>query len=151
MRALARRRSQAASKTDPRDRADPCPLRLSALACAAAQRRLGDQSQEGLSPLNGVGPDQLVNGTKIRVVTIVYTFSRCAPAIIPRLRCRAPDILEVLERVGAEIGLSQTIRVDKGSEFVSRDLDLWACQRGVTLDFSQLGKPTDNAFIEVLR
>lgn len=33
-------------------------------------------------------------------------------------------------------------------EFVSRDLDLWAYQRGVTLDFSRPGKPTDNAFIE---
>lgn len=27
-------------------------------------------------------------------------------------------------------------------------LDLWADQRGVTLDFSRPGKPTDNAFIE---
>lgn len=35
-----------------------------------------------------------------------------------------------------------------GSEFVSRDMDLWAYQRGVTLDFSRLGEPTDNAFIE---
>src|SRR5262245_65666424 len=31
---------------------------------------------------------------------------------------------------------------------VSRDRDLWAYQRGVTLDFSRPGKPTDNAFIE---
>jgi len=31
---------------------------------------------------------------------------------------------------------------------VSRDLDLWAYARGVTLDFSRPGKPTDNAFIE---
>ena len=37
-----------------------------------------------------------------------------------------------------------------GSEFVSRDLDLWTYQRDVTLDFSRLGKPTDNAFIEGL-
>ena len=35
-----------------------------------------------------------------------------------------------------------------GSEFISRDMDLWAYQRGVTLDFSRPGKPTDNAFIE---
>lgn len=94
--------------------------------------------------------DQLVTGTKIRVLTIVDTFSRYAPAIVPRLRFRAPDVVEVLERVGAEIGLPQTIRVDQGSEFVSRDLDLWAYQRGVTLDFSRPGKPTDNAFIESL-
>ena len=35
-----------------------------------------------------------------------------------------------------------------GSEFISRDMDLWACQRGVMLDFSRPGKPADNAFIE---
>ena len=46
------------------------------------------------------------------------------------------------------MGLPASIRVDQGTEFVSRDLDLWAYQRGVTLDFSRPGKPTDNAFIE---
>ena len=55
---------------------------------------------------------------------------------------------EVLERVGRREGFPSTIRVDQGTEFVSRDLDLWAYQRGVTLDFSRPGKPTDNAFIE---
>jgi len=32
--------------------------------------------------------------------------------------------------------------------FVSRDLELWAYQRGVTLEFPRRGEPTDNAFIE---
>jgi putative transposase len=32
----------------------------------------------------------------------------------------------------------------------SPELDLWAFMRGVTLDFSRPGKPTDNAFIESL-
>ena len=40
------------------------------------------------------------------------------------------------------------IRVDNGSEFVSRDLDMWASARKVTLDFSRPGKPSDNGFIE---
>ena len=35
-----------------------------------------------------------------------------------------------------------------GPEFVSRDLDLWAWQHGVVLDYSRPGKPTDNAFAE---
>jgi putative transposase len=43
---------------------------------------------------------------------------------------------------------SQTRPCDQGSEFISRDLDLWAYQRGVILDFSGPGKPTDNSFIE---
>ena len=61
---------------------------------------------------------------------------------------RGADVVEVLERVGRQGGFPATIRVDQGTEFVSRDLDLWAYQRGVTLDFSRPGKPTDNAFIE---
>jgi putative transposase len=57
-------------------------------------------------------------------------------------------VVEALERVGRAIGFPAAIRVDQVTEFVSRDLDLWAYQRGVTLDFSRPGKPTDNAFIE---
>ncbi|GAB1584067.1 hypothetical protein PPNSA23_40100 [Phyllobacterium phragmitis] len=40
------------------------------------------------------------------------------------------------------------IRVDQGSEFISRDLDFWAYQKNVVLDFSRPGMPTGNAFIE---
>ena len=85
---------------------------------------------------------------KLRVLTIIDTFSRFSPAIEPRFTFRGADVVEVLERVGREVGFPAAIRVDQGSEFVSRDLDLWAYQRGVTLDFSRPGKPTDNAFIE---
>src|SRR3546814_4205447 len=34
------------------------------------------------------------------------------------------------------------------ANFISRELDLWAYMKGVTLDFSRPGNPTDNAFIE---
>jgi transposase InsO family protein len=53
-----------------------------------------------------------------------------------------------LERAAADAGLPKTIRVDNGPEFASKELDLWAFMRGVTLDFSRPGKPTDNAYIE---
>ena len=92
--------------------------------------------------------DQLATGRKLRVLTIVDTFSRFSPALEPRFTFRGADVVEVLERVGRQVGFPATIRVDQGTEFVSRDLDLWAYQRGVTLDFSRPGKPTDNAFIE---
>lgn len=88
--------------------------------------------------------DQLATGTKIRILTVVDTYSRFSPAIVPRFSFRAPDVVAVLERVGREIGLPRTIRVDLESEFVSRDVDLWAYQRDVTLDFSRPGRPTDN-------
>ncbi len=42
----------------------------------------------------------------------------------------------------------KTIRVDNGPEFISKALDRWAYENGVTLDFLRPGKPTDNAFVE---
>jgi putative transposase len=92
--------------------------------------------------------DQLALGTKFRVLTIVDTFSRFAPAVEPRFRFHGSDVVEVLERVGRRHGLPKVIRVDHGTEFISRALDLWAYTRGVTLDFTRPGKPTDIAFIE---
>jgi len=92
--------------------------------------------------------DQLATGRKLRVLTIVDTFSRFSPTAEPRFSCSGADVVEVLERVCNEVGFLAMIRVDQGSEFASRDLDLWAYQRGVTLDFSRPGKPTNNAFIE---
>ena len=92
--------------------------------------------------------DQLATGRKLRVLTVVDIFSRFSPAVEPRFSFSGADVVAVLEGVCKEVGFPVTIRVDQGSEFVSRDLDLWAYQRNVTLDFSRPGKPTDNAFIE---
>ena len=83
------------------------------------------------------GHDQMATGHKIRVLTAVDTFSRFSPAVDPRFSYRGEDAVATLERA-----------CRSGSEFISRDLDLWAYQRGVELDFSRPGKPTDNAFIE---
>lgn len=92
--------------------------------------------------------DQLATGKKVRVLTVVDTFSKFSPAIDPRFSYRAEDVVLTLERVCARLGYPKTIRVDQGSEFVSRDLDLWAYAHDVILDFSRPGKPTDNAYIE---
>ena len=74
--------------------------------------------------------DQLATGQKIRVLTVVDTFSRFSPVIDPRFSYRAEDVVATLERACAATGYPKTIRVDQGSEFVSRDLDLWAYVKG---------------------
>ena len=84
----------------------------------------------------------------IRVLTVVDTFSRNSPLLDPRFSYRGEDVVRAQERVCARIGYPKTIRVDLGSEFISRDMDLWTYQRGATLDFSRPGKPSDKAFIE---
>lgn len=92
--------------------------------------------------------DQLATGRKLRILTIVDTYSKYAPAIDPRYSYRAEDVVHRLENVCRQVGYPETIRVDQGSEFISRDLDLWAYTHNVVLDFSRPGKPTDNAYIE---
>jgi putative transposase len=92
--------------------------------------------------------DQLATGKKLRVLTVVDTLSRYVPVLGARFSCRGEDVVATLDRVCRQTGYPRTIRVDQGSEFISRDMDLWAYQRGVSLDFSWPGKPTDNAFIE---
>lgn len=92
--------------------------------------------------------DQPATGRKLRVLTIVDTFSRFCPVIDPRFSYRGEDVVRTLEAVCVKVGTPKTIRVDNGGEFISRDLDLWAYRHGVTLDFSRPGKPTDNDFIE---
>src|ERR1700712_5207246 len=86
--------------------------------------------------------DKLATGKKIRVLTVVDTFSRFSPVIDPRFSYRAVDVVATLEQTCAIVGYPKTIRVDQGSEFISRDLDLWAYAKGATLDFSRPGKPT---------
>ena len=92
--------------------------------------------------------DQLFDATKVRLLTMLDTFTKFSPTIEPRLAWRGSSVVEVLEKVCRQYGFPRTIRVDQGPEFISKDLDLWAYRRGVILDFSRPGKPTDNGFIE---
>jgi putative transposase len=85
--------------------------------------------------------DQLATGRKIRVLTVVDTFSRFSPVVDPRFSYRGEDVVETLDQACRRVGYPKTIRVDQGSEFISRDLDLWAYQRGVELDFSGPASP----------
>jgi transposase InsO family protein len=63
--------------------------------------------------------DQLATGQKIRVLTVVDTFSRFSPVIDPRFSYRAEDVVATLEGACAATGYPKTIRVDQGSEFVA--------------------------------
>ena len=92
--------------------------------------------------------DQLFDGRRIRLLTIVDNHTRESLAIHVGQRIRGCEVVQVLERTVEEHGKPQAIRVDNGPEFVSKDVDLWAYWNHVKLDFSRPGKPTDNAYIE---
>lgn len=92
--------------------------------------------------------DALYNKRRFRALTIVDNFSRECLAIEVDQGIRGDQVVEVLEYLKQARGLPDVIRVDNGSEFVSRAMDKWAYDNGVKLSFSRPGKPVDNAFIE---
>jgi putative transposase len=82
--------------------------------------------------------DQLATGKKLRVLTIVDTFSRFSPALEPRFTFRGTDVVECSKGSAGKWDSRHDPRRPRHRVRVSRDLDLWAYQRGVTLDFSRL-------------
>ena len=78
---------------------------------------------------------------------------RCVPLRRSVYYCRSGrDPLTALRHRVRELaharGVPGRIYCDNGSEFISGHTDQWAYANGVKLDFSRLGKPTDNAVIE---
>jgi putative transposase len=92
--------------------------------------------------------DQLVDGTRIRILTIVDVFTREALCTRVGQRLRGEHVVDACNRLVATRGAPVRIFVDNGSEFSGRLLDLWAYHHQVQIDFSRPGKPTDNCFIE---
>jgi len=92
--------------------------------------------------------DELYNGRRIKLLTLVDNFTRESLAIEVDGSLGGYRVVEVLMRVAAERVLPEKIRVDNGPEFTSKILDQWAYLNGVELDFIRPGKPTDNALIE---
>ena len=92
--------------------------------------------------------DELFDGRRIRVLTVVDHFSRESPAILVDGSLGSRRVVEVLASLAQQGRKPKTIAIDNGPEFTSRAMDLWAYLNGVELDFSRPGKPTDNAMIE---
>nr|WP_276167402.1 IS3 family transposase [Zobellia alginiliquefaciens] len=93
--------------------------------------------------------DQFYNGNRFRALTIVDNYSRKCLAIHAGKSLKGSDVVQVMETItfGNEV-LPKRVKVDNGSEFISKVLDKWAYENNVELDFSRPGKPTDNPFIE---
>jgi len=92
--------------------------------------------------------DELVDGRRIRLLTIVDHFTRESPAIAVDLSLGGHRVVEVLGSLALRGRRPETIAIDNGPEFTSKVVDQWAYLNQVELDFSRPGKPTDNAFIE---
>lgn len=92
--------------------------------------------------------DGLVDGRKLRCLTIVDDFSRECLALEVDTSINGRRVAAVLDRLGDLRGLPLSITVDHGPEFEGQVLDAWAYAKGVSLNFIRPGKPVENAYIE---
>ena len=92
--------------------------------------------------------DRLSDGRSFRTLNLTDAFTRQCLAQEVDTSLTAQRVVRVLEAVKQNQGVPQVIRVDNGSEFRSKILDLWAYANNVKLDFIEPGKPTQNGQIE---
>jgi putative transposase len=92
--------------------------------------------------------DALYQGPRFRTFNIIDDHNREALAIEIDTSLRADRIRRVLDRIEAERGLPDVLRVDNGPEFLSQVLADWAKEKHVLIQHIQPGKPNQNAYIE---
>ena len=92
--------------------------------------------------------DALMNGRRIRVLTIVDLWDRSSPALEIDVSLPGQRVVRVLEKLRLQGRLPRRLRTDNGPEFTGKALDAWAQAHGVRLEFIRPGKPMDNGHIE---
>ena len=92
--------------------------------------------------------DQLADGRRFRVLTMVDAYSRESPAITADTSLTGATVVQILDRLAETRGLPQGITIDNGPEFAGSALDAWAYRRGIQLHFIEPGKPVQNAYVE---
>lgn len=84
----------------------------------------------------------------VRIPTMVVPKSRLLPVVDLRVSYRVGNVVIRLEEACLTIGDPKVVNVGNSREFISLDMDLWAYQRCLNLDFPRPCKPTDHALIE---
>jgi putative transposase len=92
--------------------------------------------------------DALWSGRRFRTFNVVDDFNREILSIEIDFNLQARRIIRTLDRIALWRGYPAKLRVDNGPELTSVFMAEWAELHGVTLEFIQPGKPTQNSFIE---
>lgn len=85
--------------------------------------------------------DEMFDGRRFRLLTIVDDFTRESVAIEVDQRLTGARVAAVLDQIGRRRTLPERIRADNGTEFTSTRLDQWAYLNNLRLEFSRRGNP----------
>jgi len=83
-------------------------------------------------------------------MVVIDDFTRECLALEVAFSFGSRDVIRILEGIGMEQHLAETMRFDRGSEFTSRAMLQWSAEQHVAFQFSDPGKPTQNAQVESL-
>jgi len=89
--------------------------------------------------------DALFDGRRLRLLTINDLFTRECLGIVVGQSLKGQDVQEALTAIVRFRGNPDVLKTDNCSEFAGKVMDRWAYERKIEIDFSRLGKPTDNA------
>ncbi|AZI44827.1 transposase (plasmid) [Deinococcus psychrotolerans] len=81
--------------------------------------------------------DQLASGRRFRVLKVVddFTFTRECLVMHVGTSITGADVARLLSNVLAERAQSAMLVTDNGPEFISKALEQWAHERGITQHF----------------
>lgn len=85
--------------------------------------------------------DSLHTGSKFRALNVIDDCNRESLSIEIDYSLPAERVVRALEQVAEWRGYPNYLRIDNGPEFISQQLEDWAEQHGVTLDFNQPASP----------
>ncbi len=92
--------------------------------------------------------DRLIDGTKIRILTVVDEYTRECLSLRTGYSLKSDDVMEVLTGLFITRGIPDHIRCDNGSEFTSKAIQAWLPKLGVKTLYIAPGSPWENGYNE---
>ncbi len=92
--------------------------------------------------------DSCMNGTKLRILSIVDEFTRECLALEVSTHINSNTVRTVLRRLFTTRAVPRFLRSDNGGEFIARSTAMLLHEAKCTARFIQPGKPWQNGFIE---
>lgn len=115
---------------------------------ARVQHPLMAQQQPNKSWSMDFMSDALLTGRRIRILNIIDDYNREALCVQSAISIPAEGVIRALEDLIDWRGKPEQIRVDNGPEFTSAAFADWCSSKGISIRYTQPGKPMQNGFIE---
>ena len=92
--------------------------------------------------------DATADGRRLKFLNVIDEHSRLCLAIRVGRRCKAKDVVAVLEELTSLYPAPMFIRSDNGPEFIAHALRRWCKSSGMTTAYIEPGSPCQNGFAE---